>query len=50
MAELDGIAGQGGVIYAGRDGCGWSFNTAGMYRAMQVENGEPVVSVYGDEA
>ena len=49
MAELDGIGGQGGVIYAGRDGCGWSFNTAGMYRAMHVENGDPVVSVYGDE-
>jgi L-asparaginase / beta-aspartyl-peptidase len=50
LAELDAISGQGGVIYAGRDGCGWRFNTAGMYRAMQVENGEPVVSVYGDEA
>ena len=50
LAELDAISGQGGVIYAGRDGCGWQFNTAGMYRAMQVDGGEPVVSVYGDEA
>ena len=50
LAELDAIKGQGGVIYAGRDGCGWRFNTAGMYRAMQVAHGEPVVSVYGDEA
>ncbi|CAM3169137.1 Isoaspartyl peptidase/L-asparaginase [Sphingomonas antarctica] len=50
LAELDAIKGQGGVIYASRDGCGWRFNTAGMYRAMQIENGEPVVSVYGDEA
>jgi beta-aspartyl-peptidase (threonine type) len=50
LAELDAINGQGGVIYAGRDGCGWRFNTTGMYRAMQVENGGPVVSVYGDEA
>ena len=50
LAELDAIDGQGGVIYAGRDGCGWRFNTAGMYRAMQVDDGEPVVSVYGDEA
>jgi L-asparaginase / beta-aspartyl-peptidase len=49
LAELDAIKGQGGVIYAGRDGCGWRFNTAGMYRAMQTENGEPIVSVYGDE-
>jgi beta-aspartyl-peptidase (threonine type) len=50
IAELDTIGGQGGVIYAGRDGCGWRFNTAGMYRAMQSENEAPVVSVYGDEA
>ena len=50
LAELDAIAGQGGVIYAGRDGCGWRFNTPGMYRAMQIENGEAVVSVYNDES
>jgi beta-aspartyl-peptidase (threonine type) len=50
LAELGAMSGQGGVIYAGRDGCGWRFNTPGMYRAMQVANGEPVVSVYGDEA
>ena len=50
LAELDAIQGQGGVIFAGRDGCGWRFNTAGMYRAMQTHDSDAVISVYGDEA
>jgi beta-aspartyl-peptidase (threonine type) len=44
VAELKG--GEGGVIVLDRkSGPVWSYNTLGMFRARQVEGGEPEVLV-----
>jgi isoaspartyl peptidase/L-asparaginase-like protein (Ntn-hydrolase superfamily) len=38
LTELRAINGDGGVIFAGHDGCsGWSFNTPSMLRGRLIE-------------
>ncbi|WP_109356398.1 isoaspartyl peptidase/L-asparaginase family protein [Sphingorhabdus sp. EL138] len=50
MAELGGIGGTGGIIYATPWGqAGYSFNTPGMYRGRATSDGTTSVSIYGDE-
>ena len=50
LAETKALGGSGGVILAGADGeIGWSFTTAGMFRAKLLESGERIVSIFGDE-
>jgi beta-aspartyl-peptidase (threonine type) len=50
MDELTALGGDGGVVMLAHGQPAWAFNTSGMYRASLVEGGEPVVSIYGDEA
>ena len=50
MAEVKALGGSGGVILAGPGGeVVWSFNTAGMYRAVIDSNGARRIAIYGDE-
>ena len=50
MAEVKALGGRGGVIVTGPDGeTGWSFNTAGMFRAMIDSSGARRIAIYGDE-
>jgi beta-aspartyl-peptidase (threonine type) len=48
--ELTAMEGDGGIVALTPSGeIAWSFNTPGMYRARQTAEGEPVISIYGDE-
>ena len=50
MAEVKALGGRGGVIVTGPGGeTVWSFNTAGMFRAMTDSNGARRIAIYGDE-
>ena len=50
MAEVKALGGSGGVIVTGPGGeSAWSFNTAGMFRAMTDSNGARRIAIYGDE-
>jgi beta-aspartyl-peptidase (threonine type) len=50
MAEVKALGGRGGVIVTGPGGdTVWSFNTAGMFRAMTDSNGSKRIAIYGDE-
>lgn len=48
--ELEELHGDGGVIAVAPDGqTAFSFNTPGMFRARQVEDGKLEIKVYNDE-
>jgi L-asparaginase / beta-aspartyl-peptidase len=50
MAEVKALGGSGGVIVLTPDGqIGWSFNTAGMYRAGKDSTGRERIAIYEDE-
>jgi L-asparaginase / beta-aspartyl-peptidase len=50
MAEVKALGGSGGVILLTPDGqIGWSFNTAGMYRAGKDSSGRERIAIYEDE-
>ncbi|GAA0307397.1 isoaspartyl peptidase/L-asparaginase [Sphingomonas oligophenolica] len=50
MAEVKALGGRGGVIVTGPGGeTVWSFNTAGMFRAMADSSGARRIAIYGDE-
>ena len=50
MAEVKALGGSGGVIVTGPCGeSAWSFNTAGMFRAMADSNGARRIAIYGNE-
>jgi len=50
MAEVKALGGRGGVIVTGPGGeAVWSFNTAGMFRAMIDSSGARRIAIYGDE-
>ena len=50
MAEVKELGGTGGVIVVSPKGeATWSFNTPGMYRAMQTHDSEAEIAIHGDE-
>ena len=50
LTELGAINGDGGVIFAGHDGCsGWSFNTPSMLRGRLEAGGNMSVAIYHEE-
>jgi beta-aspartyl-peptidase (threonine type) len=50
MAEVKALGGRGGVIVTGPGGdTVWSFNTAGMFRALIDSRGARRIAIYGDE-
>ena len=50
LTELRAMNGDGGVIFAGHDGCsGWSFNTPSMLRGRLMAGGDVTVAIYDDE-
>ena len=50
LAKVAQLGGDGGVIGIDRDGnVVMDFNSAGMYRAVRLNNREPVVAIYGNE-
>ena len=50
LTDLGAINGDGGVIFAGHDGCsGWSFNTPSMLRGRLEAGGNMSVAIYHEE-
>ena len=49
IAELHAAQGDGGLIFVGRSGAGWSFNTPSMLRGCVTASQKPLVAIYADE-
>lgn len=50
IAELSTLGGDGGVIFAARDGtCGWSFNTPALMRGRICAGGAAEVAIFREE-